>query len=88
MNVEFKESFLKDLRAIKDKEVLTRVEKLIELVEKAESLTEITNLKRLKGGGRYYRVRIGDYRAGLIVEGDVVIFVRFLHRREVYRYFP
>ena len=88
MNVEFKESFLKDLRAIKNKELLTRVEELIQLVEKAERLTEITNLKMLKGGGRYYRVRIGNYRAGLVVEKEVVIFVRFLHRREVYRYFP
>ena len=61
MKVEFKESFLKDLRAIKNNELLTRVEELIQLVERAESLTKITNLKMLKGGGRYYRVRMGDY---------------------------
>lgn len=34
------------------------------------------------------RLRIGDYRLGMIVEGEVVEIVRFLHRRDIYRYFP
>jgi hypothetical protein len=25
---------------------------------------------------------------GLIIEGDIVVFVRFLHRSDIYRYFP
>lgn len=37
---------------------------------------------------RYYRIRVGDYRLGLALEGDTVILVRFLHRKEIYRYFP
>ncbi len=31
---------------------------------------------------------MGNYRLGLIVEKNAVIFVRFLHCKEVYRYFP
>lgn len=47
------------------------------------------DLKKLSGGrGAYYRIRVGDYRLGLEVEGDVVVFVRCLHRRDMYRYFP
>jgi mRNA interferase RelE/StbE len=88
VNVEFKESFARDLRSIKDKPLLKRVKELIERVEQAQHIDELGNLKKLKGGGHYYRIRIGDYRVGLIIEDDVVIFVRFLNRKEVYRYFP
>ena len=34
------------------------------------------------------RIRIGDYRLGIALERDVAILVRFLHRRDVYRFFP
>jgi mRNA interferase RelE/StbE len=40
------------------------------------------------GSANFYRVRIGDYRMGVIGEGDTVEFVRCLPRRDLYRYFP
>jgi len=33
-------------------------------------------------------LRVGDYRLGMIIRSSDVTFVRFLHRSEVYRYFP
>jgi mRNA interferase RelE/StbE len=33
-------------------------------------------------------LRISDYRMGIFVENNTVIIVRFLHRKEIYRYFP
>ena len=60
MKVGFKASFAADLRALKDKSLLERVKALIAKVESAQSLPEIPNLKRLRGGGAYYRVRLGD----------------------------
>ena len=88
MKVRFKASFAKDLRALKDKALLERIKELIANVEAAQSLAEVSNLKKLRGGGGYYRVRVGDYRVGLATEEGAVVFVRVLHRREVYRYFP
>ena len=88
MNTQFKESFTKDLRRVRDKGLLNRAKAVIETVEQAYSLSEISNLERLKGWSRYYRIRVSDYRIGLAVEGDVVTFVRFLHRKDIYRYFP
>jgi mRNA interferase RelE/StbE len=88
VTVRFKESFVTDLRNIKDKGLLARVRELIELVERVQHLGQVANLKKLRGGSNYYRIRIGDYRIGLTVEGDVVTFVRFLHRKDIYRYFP
>jgi mRNA interferase RelE/StbE len=88
VKVEFRESFAKDLKAVKDKSLLSRAKELIEAVEKVTSLIEISNLKKLKGGGNYFRVRIGDYRLGIALEDDTVIFVRFLNRKDIYKYFP
>lgn len=88
MNVEFRHSFAQDLRAIKNKRLRNRVRRIIELVEQAENLHDIEGIKKLRGGERYYRIRVGDYRIGLLVEENTVTFVRFLHRKDVYRYFP
>jgi mRNA interferase RelE/StbE len=88
VNVGFRERFTKDLAAIKNKSLLKRVRSAVETVEKAESLDQIHGLKKLKGGGGYYRLRIGDYRIGLALEHGKVIFVRFINRKEIYRYFP
>ncbi len=88
MKVEFKSSFAKDLKKVKDKDLKARVKQVIELVEKAKGIQEINDAKKLEGGDRYYRIKIGDYRFGLTLEGDTVTFVRFLHRKDIYRYFP
>lgn len=90
MKVEFKDSFLKDIRAVKDKKLRSRLEKLILTVETTDDSSQIPNLKKLKGQKNkvYYRSRIGNYRVGLIIKEDTVIFVRFLNRKEIYRYFP
>ncbi|MBE9128612.1 MULTISPECIES: type II toxin-antitoxin system RelE family toxin [unclassified Coleofasciculus] len=88
MNIEFRKSFEKDLGSIRDTTLLQRIRAVIEEVETAENLSEVTNIKKLKGDGDYYRIRVGDYRIGITVNEDTVIFVRVLHRKDVYRYFP
>ena len=88
MRIQFKETFGKDLRGIKNKEVLNKVREIIVQVEQARTLKDIANLKKLKGGNDYYRIRIGDYRLGIVVQENIVSFVRCLNRREIYRYFP
>ncbi|RQW80441.1 MAG: type II toxin-antitoxin system RelE/ParE family toxin [Methylococcus sp.] len=88
MIVRFEASFAKDLRGINDKSLLGRVGQIIDEVKQAESLAGIRSLKKLKGHDHYYRIRVGDYRLGLELAGEEFIFVRCLHRRDVYRYFP
>jgi mRNA interferase RelE/StbE len=88
VNVEFRKSFEKDLRKIQDKELLARIKAVIEQVEAAASLSEVSNIKKLKAEGDNYRIRVGNYRIGLIMNEDVTTFIRVLHRKEMYRYFP
>ncbi|MEW6440865.1 MAG: type II toxin-antitoxin system RelE/ParE family toxin [bacterium] len=89
MKTAFRKSFGKDLnKHRKDGDLLSRIREIILEVEAAETLSSIKNIKRLKAEGPYYRIRVGSYRLGLTLEGETVVFVRLLHRREVYRYFP
>ena len=89
MKIEFKKSFVKDLKKkAHEKKLLEHIQEIIQEVEHADSIHVILNLKKLKADGRYYRIRSGDYRIGLIIENDTVYFVRILHRNEIYRYFP
>ena len=88
MKVEFRKSFINDLKRIRQQLLKEQVRNTIELVEKAQGLQEIKSIKKLKEGERYYRIRMGDYRLGLVLESESLIFVRFLHRKDLYRYFP
>lgn len=88
MKVRFREGFVRDLKRIQDQDLLRRVRKVIHGLEEAGTLDELPQLKKLKGPGRYYRIRVGDYRLGLSVEEESVSLVRILHRKEIYRYFP
>jgi mRNA interferase RelE/StbE len=88
LKVEFKSSFAKDLRKIKAKRLKSQVRAIISAAEEAQNILEIEKVKKLRGIENYYRIRIGDYRIGCILEDDTIIFVRFLHRKDIYRYFP
>ena len=88
MTLEFRTSFTKDLGRVRDRSLLKRVKQTIEEMEAAVRVLDIKNLKKLRTEGRYYRIRLGDYRIGLIIEDNTIVFVRLLHRSEIYRYFP
>ena len=88
MRVEFKDSFAKDLSKI-DARTLQKVKRVIEKLEQAESLKSVTHVKKLKNRLQcYYRIRLDDYRMGFKFENDKITLIRFLHRKEMYRYFP
>mgnify|MGYP001803405719 FL=1 len=88
MTVTFRKRFLRDLKKLRDARVHSQVRAVIEAIEDADALADVPSVRKMSGADGYYRVRIGDYRIGLAVEGDKVEFVRVLHRKEIYRYFP
>ena len=88
MNIEFRKSFERDLLNIDDTALLQKIQAAIVTIEIAVSPHEIPSLKKMKGKGNYYRIRIGDYRMGLMLEKDTFVIVRVLPRKEIYRYFP
>jgi mRNA interferase RelE/StbE len=84
----FRQSFARDLKSVRDKKLLHRIKEIIEAIEMADSLGVLPNLKKLKGAKNYFRLKLGDYRIGIAVENNTVIFVRFLDRKDIYKYFP
>ena len=88
MKTAFRKSFLRDLKKIKSKTLLERIQELIEQVESATELQQVPALKKMAGTTAFYRIRVGDYRIGVVVEQDSVEFVRCLPRRDLYRFFP
>jgi mRNA interferase RelE/StbE len=88
MKLEFRKSFLDDLKRIHDRATLQRVKSLIESMEQTENLADVAHIKKLKGAANHYRVRIGGYRLGFTVINDTVYLVRLLARKDIYKYFP
>lgn len=89
MKVRFDKSFYKDLSRISDKSVAIEVSEIIAEIETATTFSGIRNLKKLKGYKNAFRLRLGDYRIGiLIIEQNTVDFIRILSRKDIYKYFP
>lgn len=85
MKVEFKKTFLKDIKRLTDKRLQNAVAKAILQVETAETLAQVKGLKKLSGYEKHFRIRIG---VGLKVEDQVVYFVVLEHRKDIYKGFP
>jgi mRNA interferase RelE/StbE len=88
VNALFRRSFERDLKKIRETHILLQVRAAIENVEAANSLSDVAHLEKMSGSSGYYRIWIGDYRIGVAIDGEDIEFVRCLHRREIYRYFP
>lgn len=88
MNVAFESSFARDLKRIKNQALREQVRNIIDQVKVATVLADIRDVKKMQGYATFYRIRLGDYRIGLEVVDGEVIFVRILHRKDIYRYFP
>ena len=88
MKVEVTKGFEKDIADIKDKGLASRLYELIDELERAESLNKIANLKKMQVKGNYYRIRVGAFRLGLRIENEKIILLRFMNRKDIYKYFP
>ena len=88
MKVAFLKKFSKDLDGIGSKSVKSNLLKLIEGVESVDSIDDIPNIKNLKGHKYSYRIRIGDYRLGFFLENCIILMARFVHRKDIYKFFP
>ncbi len=90
MEVLFKKSFIKDFEKLPSDTKEKVKEICLFIFPKIKDLSELHNydLRRLRGFKSYYRIRIGGYRLGFKKKDKEVIFMRILHRKDIYRYFP
>lgn len=87
MKVGFSKSFIKAAARLSGKMKDSLREVILE-VEKAASVADITDCKKLAGFNYVYRIRIGNYRAFFIfhvqIEDDTALFQYLLLRGEAY----
>jgi mRNA interferase RelE/StbE len=88
MKTVFLSEFGRDIAKIRLQAVKDDIAAIIEQVETAQNLTDLANLKKLKGFKTAYRLRSGDYRIGIFIENDTVEFARVVHRKDIYKVFP
>ncbi|MFY8160393.1 MAG: type II toxin-antitoxin system RelE family toxin [Candidatus Kapaibacteriota bacterium] len=88
MKLIIDKSFQKDYQKIKDKFTIQIInDKLIEFY-KVDNHQEISNCKKLVGYRNAYRVKVGNYRIGFLIEDNNLVLIRCLPRKDIYKYFP
>lgn len=89
MNTLFRERFWRDVKKeVKDKKTIARIDEVIEEAVAAASINDMKNVKKMKGASNAFRIRVGRFRIGVFVEGDIIEFACCLPRKDMYRYFP
>jgi mRNA interferase RelE/StbE len=88
MKVEYLKQFSKDLLKVKDESLKGDLFTIIIDLKNAETLNELSNVKKLKGYQNAYRIRIGKYRLGFYFDGEFIELARFAKREDIYKLFP
>jgi len=82
-------SFDRDIDGIRDKKLLRKLQAFISIIENVDTIQEIPHVKKIGGYKSFYRIKIGDHRLGMeAISNKEVVLLRFLHRKDIYRYFP
>lgn len=87
MKYDLTNAFIKDFKK-SPHEIQKQIKALIGSIEAAERLSDLQHVKKMKGFSDAYRIRLGEYRVGILMRENALTLARVLHRREVYRYFP
>ena len=88
MKLKIDKTFKKDFTKARQPNLNKKLLAVLEEIELAKKLSDIANIKKLRGTADFYRIRLGDYRIGLIKEKNSITLIRFLHRKDIYKYFP
>lgn len=88
MKVEYSRIFLKDIQKIKDNNLKEQLFEAINTFKVAENLSDIPNIKKLKGHSDAYRFRLGKYRLGFYYNVLSIELERFVKREDSYKLFP
>jgi len=88
MEVVFLKKFSKDLDKIKQPKDRKSIAETIQLVKDTQNAENLLILRKLTGFDDAFRIRSGNYRIGVFVNGNVVQFARVARRKDIYKIFP
>ncbi len=84
----YNKKFLKDLAKIPSNERRSIEKFVFKEFPQVDLFSSVNKIKKLKGNKDCFKARFGDYRIGIRVNDDEVVFERVLHRKEIHRFFP
>ena len=88
MKTSYKKKFLKDVNKLPDQIKQGVLDIAFKQIPEIENIQDFSNLKKLSGFKNFYRIRYSDYRIGIAVQQDKIVFFRVLHRKDIYKFFP
>jgi mRNA interferase RelE/StbE len=68
--------------------VKNRIAAVVAEARAALVVMAVGNVRKLEGSPAYYRIRPGGKRIGIRNQENKLGFMRCLHRKDIYRYFP
>lgn len=86
MKISYTKQFIKDAK--KYPQYKNQIREIISEFQNATSLSAISNIKKLQSDKNDYRLRMGNFRIGFSIFKGKIVFKRFLHRKDIYKYFP
>lgn len=88
MEVSYSKKFLKQLAGI-PLETREKIETFVFTdLASATSFSSVGKVEKMQGYDRFYKVRFGSYRLGLVAENNRVVVKVVMHRKEIYKFFP
>lgn len=88
MKVEFRSSFLKDIKKLKSKTTVNLIQVVIDDCENAENIAEIRHCEPLQSRGKFFKIKHGQFRFGVYIDKGIVEFLKFGTRQNFYDDFP
>jgi mRNA interferase RelE/StbE len=86
MKVSYTRQFVNDVE--KYHQLKRKVLDVTQTFKNAKTLSELKNIKKLKSAGNEFRVKTGSFRIGFTFADNTILFKRFLHRIDIYLFFP
>jgi mRNA interferase RelE/StbE len=88
LEFQFNKTFLKELSRIPAAQRIKIEQFIFNDIKSFNKTEDIPKLSKLKGYKNYYKFRFGNYRIGIKIIYNVLIFERILHRKDIYKYYP
>lgn len=88
MIVEFRNSFLKDIKKLKIQATKDLIKNVIQGCEAAKSPEQIPHCEPLTSKGKFFKLKYGQFRFGVYIDKGIVEFIKFGTRQNFYKDFP
>ncbi len=87
--VEYAKRFLKELSHL-PKDIQTKAEEIVFNELSSSNPFELGYIERMTGYKDKYKIRLGSYRIGIVIDKDnqIIVCQRIAHRKEIYKIFP